>query len=1000
MNNILVIGNGAREHAICWKLAQAPEVKHVFCVPGSVGIAATPKVENVALDINNHKALCDWSITQCINLVVVGPEAPLENGIADAFKDAGIPCFGPRACAARIETDKEFAKEFMVRHGIPTARFKSFQAADDAKKFIRSSDFKALVVKASGIAAGKGVIVAKDVDEACAAVDSMLIERKFGEAGSTVVVEEVLEGEEVSVLAFSDGVHTKVMLPAQDHKRVFDEDQGANTGGMGAYAPCPLVDSSMLSWIATNVIQKAINGLRKENKPFVGCLFAGLMMTSDGPKVLEYNCRFGDPETEVLLPLLRSNLFTTMMACCRGTLDLVDLEWEQGVCCVGVVMSSRGYPESSSKGDLIEGLEEVQKWKEITTFHAGTAKTNSKWVTNGGRVLINVAKSPSLVKAANLATSACQSITIPGGHFRKDIAHKGIPRWILNQGAMSYKKSGVDIEAGEALVSSIVPSVNETKRAGVLSHLGGFGAFFDPALSGFKNPILVSGTDGVGTKLKVAQAVGNHNTIGIDLVAMCVNDILCHGAEPLFFLDYFACGHLEVEVAAQVVKGVTEGCKLSGCALVGGETAEMPGLYGPGDYDLAGFAVGAVEKGSELPRVKSIVENDVVIALPSSGVHSNGLSLARKIVEKQGLRFSDKAPFSNQTIGNELLTPTRIYVQEVLPVVKTGKIKAIAHITGGGLTENIIRVLPDEMRVVLDATKWKIPPIFPWLSAVGDISESEMLRTFNCGVGLVLIVSPGNADDVVKAIKSSSIVGSVAKKSPSEKGVLVNGLSSAFSPLMKPHIPHIIQQEAKKKRIGVLISGSGTNLQSLIDSVADGRINGEIVLVISNKTGVQGLSRAEKAGIPSIVIPHTKFPTREAFEEDVHNHLLAARVDLVVLAGFMRVLTGWFVSRWRGKIINVHPSLLPSFKGVNAWQQALDAGVAVSGCTVHYVEEDIDNGAIIAQGVVPVSPNETVTSLQDKIRVEEHKALSRAVQLICSGSAVLDLVSNKIVWRH
>uniref|UniRef100_A0A0A9WHI9 Trifunctional purine biosynthetic protein adenosine-3 n=1 Tax=Lygus hesperus TaxID=30085 RepID=A0A0A9WHI9_LYGHE len=1000
MNNVLVIGNGAREHAICWKLAQAPEVKHIFCAPGSIGIAATPKVENVALDISNHKVLCDWSKTQNISLVIVGPEAPLEKGISDAFSSAGILCFGPQSHAARIETDKEFAKEFMVRHEIPTARFKSFQNADEAKKFIKNADFKALVVKATGIAAGKGVIVANDVTEACAAVDMMLVQKKFGDAGKTIVVEELLEGEEVSVLAFSDGKNTRVMLPAQDHKQVFENDKGANTGGMGAFAPCPLISDSMLEWISTNVIQKAVDGLQKEKTPFVGCLFAGLMMTKDGPKVLEYNCRFGDPETEVLLPLLKSNLYITMLACCKGTLNLIDLEWEEQTSCVGVVMASYGYPESARKGDVISGLETVGSWKEVTTFHAGTTKANGQWVTNGGRVIINVAKSKSLVKAANIATHACQAISIPGGHFRKDIAHKGIPRWILHQGAMSYKQSGVDIEAGEALVTSIVPSVHETSRDGVISGLGGFGAFFDPALSGYKNPILVSGTDGVGTKLKVAQCVGNHDTIGIDLVAMCVNDILCHGAEPLFFLDYFACGRLEVNVASQVVKGVTAGCKLAGCALVGGETAEMPGLYSEGDYDLAGFAVGAVEKGSELPRLSSIAAGDFIIGVPSSGLHSNGLSLARKIVERQGLRYSDKSPFSDQTIGEELLTPTRIYVREVLPVVRTGKVKGIAHITGGGLTENVIRSLPKNVKVQLDATKWKIPPIFPWLSIVGDISESEMLRTFNCGVGLVLIVSPEDADGVLKSIKSSTIIGTVEnKRNPSEKGVEVTNLTAAFSPLMKPYVRHVIQQEAAKKRIGVMISGSGTNLQALIDSINDGRINGEIAVVVSNIKGVQGLERAEKAGIPTVVIPHNKYGSREDFEKVVHKQMMEYRVDLVVLAGFMRLLTGWFVGCWRGRIINVHPSLLPSFKGKDAWQQALDAGVAVSGCTVHFVEVEMDSGAIIAQGVVPVSPGETVKTLQDKTRVEEHKALVRAVQLICSGAARLDLQTNKIQWK-
>ncbi|KAK9501916.1 hypothetical protein O3M35_012551 [Rhynocoris fuscipes] len=999
MENILVIGSGGREHAICWKLSQSPEIKHIFAAPGSCGIAEIDKVENVSVDVGNFKLLTEWAKNQNVHLVVVGPEDPLARGIADALVSAGILCFGPQSHAAKIESDKSWAKDFMTRHNIPTARFQSFNNAEKAKDFINSADFKALVVKASGLAAGKGVIVASDKAEACAAVDMMLKDNKLGSAGAIVVVEELLEGEEVSVLCLSDGKNIKVLLPSQDHKRIFDNDEGPNTGGMGAYCPCPLIDDKQLEWVTKNVLQKTVDSMAMENIPFVGVLYAGLMMTRDGPKVLEFNCRFGDPETQVILPLLDSNLYQIMKACCLGTLNEVDLKWKEGLTAVGVIMSSRGYPESSSKGDVITGLETVTKQSDMLVFHSGVARKDGKLVTNGGRVLISVCLAPSLVTAAAKATKACSIITFPGAHYRTDIAHKGIPRWFLSRGRLSYKASGVDISAGDSLVNSIKPCAAETSRDGVMSGLGGFGAFFSPALAGYKNPILVSGTDGVGTKLKIAQACGKHLTIGIDLVAMCVNDILCHGAEPLFFLDYFACGHLDVNVANDVIHGIAQGCKIAGCALVGGETAEMPGLYADGEYDLAGFSIGAVEKGSELPLLNKLQSGDCVIALPSSGVHSNGFSLVRKVLSNLQLDFNEKSPFSNKTIGEELLTPTTIYVHDVLPVLQQGLIKALAHITGGGLLENIPRILTDRLKVTLDSKLWNIPKIFPWLSTVGGINETEMLRTFNCGVGLVLIVGKDKKDKVLKSLKGSMLIGEVQERKEGEAQVIVKNFSEALVPMMKPYVDSVVKRAINVKRIGVLISGQGTNLQAIIDNIASGNIDGEIVLVISNKPDVMGIQRAQKAGIPVKVIPHGNYKSREDFEEVLTKELEEKLVEIVVLAGFMRVLTDRFVRHWRGRLINIHPTLLPSFKGTKGCKQALDAGVRVSGCTVHFVEVEVDGGAIITQEVVNIDVGETVESLQAKTGKAEQKALPRAVQLLCSGKCTLDLETGKAIWK-
>ncbi|ODR98715.1 hypothetical protein AUC68_08930 [Methyloceanibacter methanicus] len=316
---------------------------------------------------------------------------------------------------------------------------------------------------------------------------------------------------------------------------------------------------------------------------------------------------------------------------------------------------------------------------------------------------------------------------------------------------MTYREAGVDIDAGNALVEAIGPLAAKTKRAGVLGNLGGFGGLFDLAACGFKDPVLVAATDGVGTKLKLAIDTGLHGGIGIDLVAMSVNDLVVQGAEPLFFLDYFATGRLEVGVAAQVVASIAEGCAQAGCALIGGETAEMPGHYGDGDYDLAGFAVGAVERDAILPRT-DLAAGDVLIGLPSSGVHANGFSLVRRVVAESGLGWDDPAPFAPDTkLGEALLAPTRIYVRQVLDTIreKPGAVKALCHITGGGLIDNLPRILPDDIAAGIDTNTIDMPPVFEWLQAQARLDAHEMYRTFNCGVGMVVVTSAADSDAVI-----------------------------------------------------------------------------------------------------------------------------------------------------------------------------------------------------------------------------------------------------------
>ena len=347
---------------------------------------------------------------------------------------------------------------------------------------------------------------------------------------------------------------------------------------------------------------------------------------------------------------------------------------------------------------------------------------------------------------------------------------------------LNYKDAGVDIDAGEALVEAIKPLAKSTAREGVASGLGGFGAMFDLKAAGYDDPVLVAGTDGVGTKLKVAIEAGKHDTVGIDLVAMCVNDLVVQGAEPLFFLDYFATAKLDVEAGTDIVSGIAEGCRRAGCALIGGETAEMPGMYASGDYDLAGFSVGAVERDAILTG-GNVGEGDVILGLAASGLHSNGFSLVRRVVEHAGLDYAAEAPFQPAaTLANALLEPTRIYVKSCLAAIADGGVHGLAHITGGGLLENIPRVLPDGLGADIDAAAWTLPDVFVWLARAGGIVQNEMARTFNCGIGMTVIVDAERAEDLSRVLTDNgetvTTIGRVVKRDGG--GVVLSNIEESW----------------------------------------------------------------------------------------------------------------------------------------------------------------------------------------------------------------------------
>ena len=418
--NILVIGSGGREHALYWKLSESPQTEQIYAIPGNPGMGAS-----AAIALDDHAAILRFVKEHEIGLVVVGPEVPLMNGLVDELEAAGIRAFGPRANAAEIEGSKSFAKDLMKKYGIPTARYEVFTAAEPARAYIRQEGAP-IVVKADGLAAGKGVIVAMTEQEALDAVDAIMEDNAFGDAGARVVIEEFMEGEEASLLAFTDGTTIRPMISAQDHKRAYDGDRGPNTGGMGTYAPAPVMTPEMTERAVEEILKPTIAAMAKEGRVYRGCLYLGLMVTADGPKVVEFNARFGDPETQVVLPLLDSDLVAIMCACADGTLADVPIRWKDGAA-VCVVLASGGYPGHYDKGQEIHGLADAEAMGALV-FHAGTAMKDGKLVTNGGRVLGVVGRGADISSAVDAAYAAATKISFKDAYYRKDIAHRALER--------------------------------------------------------------------------------------------------------------------------------------------------------------------------------------------------------------------------------------------------------------------------------------------------------------------------------------------------------------------------------------------------------------------------------------------------------------------------------------------------------------------------------------------------------------------------------------------
>ncbi len=708
---VLVIGGGGREQAIAWACRHHG---HDVRIAADLGPASAGDTD----------------------LVIPGPEAALVAGVADECARRGIPCFGPTAELARLESSKSYARELATSLDVPGPAFARFDDAGAALTWWRELD-RPVVVKLDGLAGGKGVTVP---DGEAATVEAI----ETAAATGVFLLEERLRGPECSLLALCDGTRAAALPLAQDHKRIGEGDTGANTGGMGAYAPAP-VPYSPDDLVAT-FVQPVLDHLAAAGTPYVGVIFAGLMLTADGPKLIEYNVRFGDPEAQAVLPLVETDLAELALACTRGAVDEFPVV-VRAQAALTVVAAAPGYPSAPVLGapitdDMVSGV----IGPDGTTTIRFDAGVDADGRVAGGRVLAVTGVGFDLAEARAAAYEHIARIHFDGMQVRRDIGWRA-----LGAGLASYAAAGVDIDEGSRAVAEMKAAVEATHDNGVLKGVGSFGGVFSAnAILELDDPVLVASTDGVGTKVELAARLGTVRGVGTDIVNHCIDDVLVQSARPLFFLDYIAASVLDADLVAEVVGGMADACRAAGCALLGGETAEMPGVYQPGAFDIAGTLVGVAERSQLLPR-PDVAVGDVLVGVASSGPHTNGYSLLRKVFDWIPM---DVVPDGfDRPLGETLLEPHRSYLDVLRPALDSGTVKALAHITGGGLPENLPRVLPDDVDAAVELGSWPVPPLFRLVRELTPLmSTDELYRTLNMGVGMVIVCAPQDVDELQRTI--------------------------------------------------------------------------------------------------------------------------------------------------------------------------------------------------------------------------------------------------------
>ncbi len=717
---VVVIGSGGREHAIAWACRRhRHEVALLAEIPGA----------------NETRP----------DLVIPGPEAALVAGVADECAQRGIPCFGPTAALARLESSKSHARELATSLGIPGPAFARFQSNDhDAAIAWYREHERPVVVKLDGLAGGKGVTIPASEAETIAAIRATT---------EPFLVEQRMSGPECSLIALCDGT-TAVALPlAQDHKRIGEGDTGPNTGGMGAYAPAPVPYQA--GELVATFVQPILDHFAAAGTPYVGVLYAGLMLTAEGPRLVEYNVRFGDPEAQVLLPLLDGDFASIALSATRGRLVDTELSIRPGAACT-VVVAAAGYPGDPHLGNTVTMPADDQLAGALI-FPAGLRDGR----TSGGRVLAVTGLGADLAAARAQAYAAVGHVDFAGMQYRRDIGWRA-PGAVLT----SYAAAGVDIAEGNRAVATMRTAVERTHGAEVIRGVGSFGgAYSAKAIAAMDDPVLVASTDGVGTKVELATSLGRVGGLGHDIVNHCIGDVFVQAARPLFFLDYVAASTLDAGVVSEIVGGMAEACSAASCTLLGGETAEMPGVYTPGSLDIAGTLVGVAERSALLPR-PDVAAGDVLVGVASSGPHTNGYSLLRKLFAWIPM---DVTPSGfERPLADTLLEPHRNYLPVLENALATGAIKALAHITGGGLPENVPRVLPPDVDAVVDLGAWPVPPLFQLVRELATaLDDRELYRTLNMGIGMVIVCAAADVDLVQSAIAEQTwVIGELVAHQP------------------------------------------------------------------------------------------------------------------------------------------------------------------------------------------------------------------------------------------
>ncbi len=753
--NVLLVGSGGREHAIAEAIGGSPLLGSLAVAPGNAGTAD----HNVDLDVSDNDAVVRYCKDNGVDLVIVGPEAPLVAGLGDAVRGAGISCFGPSAAAAQLEGSKTFAREFAARHGIPGPVCESFTEVDAAIEWLDRFG-KPVVVKADGLASGKGVIIPETRVETERAIFDLLADRTMGDAGATVVLEERLEGEELSLFGIADGSTVVPIGSAQDHKRVGEGDTGLNTGGMGAFAPVPgMADRE--PELVRQFLDVAVAGMAAEGTPYVGVLYAGIMLTENGPRLVEYNCRFGDPEAQIVLPLIGSDVLELLAAAADGGLAEAEVSLVEDVAAATVVVAAMGYPTSPALGVPIP---EVTLPPEVSLIHSSTKLVDGQVVSAGGRVLSVTGTGKDLATALDRVYGVVDQLVGDALFARSDIGHRYVTReTTASDPGDAYAKAGVSFAAAADATSQIAEAVLSTHDERVVSGLGSFGGVFDlSSLSGLKDPLLVATTDGVGTKTVLAEQLDSWESVGADIVNHGVNDVLVQGATPLFFLDTVAAASLDPKTVSRVVAGMAEACRDAGCVLLGGETAEMPDVLAAGAVDIAGTLIGVVDRQKLLPK-PDIKPGDVLIGLGSSGLHTNGYSLARKVLSGTELNIGLPGA-EGVTIGEALLAVHRSYLKPLADALEADLVKGLAHITGGGLVDNIPRILPMGCGAVIETSSWTRPPLFKFLVGLAGLNKQEAHQILNMGIGMVVVVAEQDLEETQAVIpEQTKVIGRVVE---------------------------------------------------------------------------------------------------------------------------------------------------------------------------------------------------------------------------------------------